>query len=182
MTTLPKRVPRSPSKRSTTMTAFGWPPRKLPRPSTAWWCRIPPGPAMRRSPAWIMQGYGTMANEAAEQLRQLGVNRPTHVFVQAGVGSLAGAVVGYFTNLYPQQPAQVRGDGGQGGRLPVPGRCGGRWRPPHCGRRPDRPSWRVLPAASPISSPGTSCATMSPPSSPAPTGSAPGACGCWACR
>ena len=55
-------------------------------------------------PAWIMQGYGTMANEAAEQLRQLEVNRPTHVFVQAGVGSLAGAVVGYFTNLYPNNP------------------------------------------------------------------------------
>ena len=46
-------------------------------------------------PSWIMQGYGTMASEAAEQLRQLGVNRPSHVFVQAGVGSLAGAVVGY---------------------------------------------------------------------------------------
>lgn len=38
-------------------------------------------------PSWIMQGYGTMASEAAEQLRQLGVNRPSHVFVQAGVGS-----------------------------------------------------------------------------------------------
>ena len=45
-------------------------------------------------PSWIMQGYGTMANEASDQLRQCGVNRPTHVFVQAGVGSLAGAVVG----------------------------------------------------------------------------------------
>ena len=55
-------------------------------------------------PAWIMQGYGTMANEAADQLRQVSVNHPTHVFVQAGVGSLAGAVVGYFTNLYPNDP------------------------------------------------------------------------------
>ena len=55
-------------------------------------------------PAWIMQGYGTMASEAAEQLRQLSVNRPTHVFVQAGVGSLAGAVVGYFANLFPNDP------------------------------------------------------------------------------
>ncbi len=55
-------------------------------------------------PAWIMQGYGTMANEAADQLRQVSVNRPTHVFVQAGVGSLAGAVVGYFTNLFPNDP------------------------------------------------------------------------------
>lgn len=55
-------------------------------------------------PAWIMQGYGTMASEASEQLRANGVERPTHVFVQAGVGSLAGAVVGYFTNLYPDNP------------------------------------------------------------------------------
>lgn len=52
-------------------------------------------------PSWIMQGYGSMAGEAAEQLREVEVNRPTHVFVQAGVGSLAGGVVGYFANLYP---------------------------------------------------------------------------------
>ena len=55
-------------------------------------------------PTWIMQGYGTMASEAAEQMRQIGVNRPTHVFIQAGVGSLAGAVVGFFTNLFPNDP------------------------------------------------------------------------------
>lgn len=55
-------------------------------------------------PAWIMEGYGTMAAEAAEQLRSLSVNRPTHVFIQAGVGSLAGAVIGYFANLFPNDP------------------------------------------------------------------------------
>lgn len=55
-------------------------------------------------PSWIMEGYGTMASEAAEQLAEVGVERPTHVFVQAGVGSLAGAVVGYFTNLFPDNP------------------------------------------------------------------------------
>ena len=55
-------------------------------------------------PAWIMQGYGTMASESADQLRQMGINRPTHVFVQAGVGSLAGAVIGYYTNLFPNDP------------------------------------------------------------------------------
>ena len=55
-------------------------------------------------PAWIMQGYGTMASEAGEQIKAAGCQRPTHVFVQAGVGSLAGAVVGYFTNLYPDNP------------------------------------------------------------------------------
>ncbi|MBQ6733825.1 MAG: diaminopropionate ammonia-lyase [Lachnospiraceae bacterium] len=55
-------------------------------------------------PSWIMQGYGTMAEEACEQLISLGVKRPTHVFVQAGVGSLASAVVGYFVNRFPEQP------------------------------------------------------------------------------
>ncbi|MFD1670835.1 diaminopropionate ammonia-lyase [Agrilactobacillus yilanensis] len=55
-------------------------------------------------PTWIMQGYGTMALEAAKQLREAGVERPTHVFIQAGVGSLAGAVVGFFANLFPENP------------------------------------------------------------------------------
>jgi diaminopropionate ammonia-lyase len=55
-------------------------------------------------PSWIMQGYGTMALEAAEQLRQLEVNRPTHVFVQAGVGSLASSMVGFFANLFREDP------------------------------------------------------------------------------
>jgi diaminopropionate ammonia-lyase len=54
-------------------------------------------------PSWIMQGYGSMACEAAEQLRQSGL-RPTIVFGPGGVGSLAGAVVGYFANLFPQDP------------------------------------------------------------------------------
>ena len=51
-------------------------------------------------PSWIMQGYGTLVLEADEQLKEMGVERPTHVFVQAGVGSLAGAVVGYFAHKY----------------------------------------------------------------------------------
>ncbi len=55
-------------------------------------------------PSWIMQGYGTMASEAAEQLRENEANRPTHIFIQAGVGSLAASIVGYFTNLYPHNP------------------------------------------------------------------------------
>lgn len=52
-------------------------------------------------PGWIMQGYGTMALEALEQLRAAGIERPTHIFVQAGVGSLAGAVQGFFANAFP---------------------------------------------------------------------------------
>ena len=55
-------------------------------------------------PAWIMQGYGTMVLEADEQLHAQGIERPTHVFVQAGVGSLAGAVVGYFAHKYKENP------------------------------------------------------------------------------
>ena len=51
-------------------------------------------------PAWIMQGYGTMALESLEQLKNKGVDRPTHIFVQAGVGSLAGAVQGFFASEY----------------------------------------------------------------------------------
>ncbi|MDR2740877.1 MAG: diaminopropionate ammonia-lyase [Treponema sp.] len=52
-------------------------------------------------PSWIMQGYGTMSFEAQDQLREAGVERPTHIFVQAGVGSLAGSVQGFFSNMYP---------------------------------------------------------------------------------
>ncbi|NBH70682.1 diaminopropionate ammonia-lyase [Clostridiaceae bacterium] len=58
-------------------------------------------------PSWIMQGYGSMAMEADEQLHALGIPRPTHVFVQAGVGSLAGGVQGFFANLYPKCPPIV---------------------------------------------------------------------------
>lgn len=41
------------------------------------------------TPRRIMQGYLTIVDEAMEQLRG---QIPTHVFVQAGVGSLAGAI------------------------------------------------------------------------------------------
>jgi len=46
-------------------------------------------------PTWIMQGYGTLIDEAFEQLKEHSVEKPTHVFLQAGVGSFAGAVQGY---------------------------------------------------------------------------------------
>lgn len=51
-------------------------------------------------PVWIMQGYGTMALEAIEQLNEKGIDKPTHIFVQAGVGSLAAAVQGVFASIY----------------------------------------------------------------------------------
>ena len=43
-------------------------------------------------PRDVMQGYQLMVQEAAQQLAE----RPTHIFVQAGVGGLAAAVGAYF--------------------------------------------------------------------------------------
>lgn len=51
-------------------------------------------------PLWIMQGYSTIINEVVEQLKACGDEKPTHVFLQAGVGSFAGAVQGYLAHLY----------------------------------------------------------------------------------
>lgn len=56
---------------------------------TAW-------PGYEDIPARIMQGYTTMAQEAADALDR----PPTHLFLQAGVGSMAGAVAGYFAERY----------------------------------------------------------------------------------
>lgn len=53
-------------------------------------------------PTWIMQGYGTMSDEALEQLDNFGIEKPTHVFVQAGVGALAGSVQGYFASMFQE--------------------------------------------------------------------------------
>lgn len=47
-------------------------------------------------PKWIMQGYGTMGYEAFTQLNE----KPTHIFLQAGVGSMAGAVTAFFASVY----------------------------------------------------------------------------------
>lgn len=51
-------------------------------------------------PTWIMQGYGTMAAEALAQIQRAGLEKPTHIFLQAGVGSFAGAVQGYFASVF----------------------------------------------------------------------------------
>lgn len=48
-------------------------------------------------PRWIIEGYLTMASEACEQMNG---EIPTHVFLQAGVGAMAGGVAGYLINRY----------------------------------------------------------------------------------
>lgn len=50
-------------------------------------------------PLWIMQGYTTLVQEIVEQIQQA----PTHVFLQAGVGSFAGAVVAFLQQYYEQE-------------------------------------------------------------------------------
>ena len=63
---------------------------------TAW-------PGYEQIPLHIMQGYLTMALEADEQMEA----PPTHVFLQAGVGSMAAAVAAYFEQAHPQDPPKI---------------------------------------------------------------------------
>ncbi len=64
---------------------------------TAW-------PGYTDLPVFIMQGYLTMACEA---YRQLDGVRPTHIFLQAGVGSMAGAVAAMFKNIMGEDAPTV---------------------------------------------------------------------------
>lgn len=57
---------------------------------TAW-------PGYEAIPTKIVQGYSTLALETVEQL---GEDVPTHLFLQAGVGSFAGAVLGFMREVY----------------------------------------------------------------------------------
>ncbi|MAT57032.1 MAG: diaminopropionate ammonia-lyase [Ignavibacteriae bacterium] len=54
-------------------------------------------------PKWVMQGYTTMLSESQEQFAALGIVKPTHIFIQAGVGALAASVVGYYRQLFGAQ-------------------------------------------------------------------------------
>ncbi len=51
-------------------------------------------------PMDIMKSYTTIADEAFEQMKEA----PTHVFLQAGVGSFAAAVMAYYAHLLEQCP------------------------------------------------------------------------------
>ncbi|MBQ2960007.1 MAG: diaminopropionate ammonia-lyase [Oscillospiraceae bacterium] len=57
-----------------------------------------------RIPGLIMQGYTTMALEAVEQL---GDKKPTHLFLQAGVGSMAAAVAAFMVNYYGEARPKI---------------------------------------------------------------------------
>ena len=55
-------------------------------------------------PEWIIDGYLTMAAEAVEQLQDI---VPTHVFLQAGVGAMAGGVMEFLLSYYVNNPPCV---------------------------------------------------------------------------
>jgi diaminopropionate ammonia-lyase len=54
-------------------------------------------------PRWIMQGYITMSMEAIDQMGEKRLP-PTHVFLQAGVGSFAGAMVAHLDSVFKNEP------------------------------------------------------------------------------
>ena len=56
------------------------------------------------APIWVMQGYTTMAHEA---IKQLNGEVPTHVFLQAGVGSMAAAVTATLVNHYKKDCPKI---------------------------------------------------------------------------
>ena len=55
-------------------------------------------------PRWIIEGYLTLAAEAAGQMGGL---MPTHIFLQAGVGSMAGGIGGYFAGRCGDRPPLI---------------------------------------------------------------------------
>ncbi|WP_421995021.1 diaminopropionate ammonia-lyase [Reyranella sp.] len=55
------------------------------------------------APRSVMRGYTVLAHEALVQWGEA----PTHVFVQAGVGGLAAAVIGYLWAVLPTRPVFV---------------------------------------------------------------------------
>ena len=58
-------------------------------------------------PTWIMQGYMTLAIEAYEQLIESGASHPTHLVLQAGVGSFAGSIMGYFIERMKEKAPMI---------------------------------------------------------------------------
>lgn len=58
-------------------------------------------------PLWIMQGYAAMAHEIVEDLESSNEPPPTHIFLQAGVGSFAGSITAYFRQYYREHSPNI---------------------------------------------------------------------------
>lgn len=55
-------------------------------------------------PKWIMQGYSTIAQEIIGQLQGV---RPTHIFLQAGVGAFASVIASIFISIFSKNPPKI---------------------------------------------------------------------------
>ena len=59
-------------------------------------------------PVWIMQGYAVIADEINTELNARNQLPPTHLFLQAGVGSFASAILGYMVETWKtERPATI---------------------------------------------------------------------------
>lgn len=58
-------------------------------------------------PQWIMQGYATLAIEIIDDLERNDEKPPTHLFLQAGVGSFAAGIAAYFTEYYGEDAPKI---------------------------------------------------------------------------
>lgn len=54
-------------------------------------------------PLWIMQGYAAIAKEIADEMEEL----PTHLLLQAGVGSFAAGIAAYYLKRYGDQAPKI---------------------------------------------------------------------------
>lgn len=54
-------------------------------------------------PLWIMQGYASIASEIISELDEA----PTHLILQAGVGSFAASIAAYFVNKFVNNPPKI---------------------------------------------------------------------------
>ena len=108
---------------------------------------------------WIMQGYTTMSTEAIDQMAGKRLT-PTHVFLQAGVGSFAGAMVAHLAGVFtdntirfvvvePTQAACLLASAAAGDGRPhaVPGDLGTIMAGLACGE-PNPMAWDILRAFS----------------------------------
>ena len=64
-------------------------------------------PDYEEVPLWIMQGYTTLYYEALRQMQAMGYEKPTHLFLQAGVGSMAGSIAAAAAEAFLEEPPVI---------------------------------------------------------------------------
>ncbi len=136
--------------------SYDWCVREVDRLSAEkGWIAVPDtaGEGDVKVASWVMQGYSTMASEALSQLGELW---PTHLFLQAGVGSMAAAMAAVFAarlgkdcpKIYIMEPHQaacyyLSGAAGDGSAHSVEGEMDSIMAGLSCGV-PNPLSWEII--------------------------------------